>query len=492
MRTHCSCCIPKCPVAGIEMEVKGYASGKCGFVFTGKKGDDHKTYLRQTVRMSKTQTASSSASATLKWICGKPRPNKILTGARSSKGEYKLSASSIAISEYDPRSPVKDKNGKVTGIQCKQKMTTYSGVTSSVSTSSGRSKIGNRGMNSSSEDKSSAEWSTDPKYNDPKDDPDKGILGKVTEKTTWSHKYKSHDDNDPGGDVDENKSGEDTKEYVPAWSFTAWHLGYGEDWKSNGTTLTESGSIFKATLNKSYSGKTDMPYTYCYHWKGRSSNSQSGTYTKSMQYSNEFTNEDLEQLVKEQLKKQEWREPTPGFPGAIRYEDKRVVPKLDDNGEYVYKDHDGNPKTPKVQVFKQLDELKRLTLAKARFRLVVPHDFDPPPKPARQKWHGTWHEAEVWVVFHESAPWGGEAPQPVLVDRHTLIWHGPGEELHGAGWDSLSDEGKKRKEDTWKSDWIELDVPDKPGHYEVRVRRDRCYHGAKWNYRWRPWWYDED
>ena len=117
-----------------------------------------------------------------------------------------------------------------------------------------------------------------------------------------------------------------------------------------------------------------------------------------------------------------------------------------------------------------------------RVRFIIPHDFDPPPEPHPQKWHGSWQNIEYHRVFtpidHDE---GDPEISPIVRELFSTQWTGPGDELDTfEGWDALSDEEKEERRASWRTAWEDVGLPEEPGHVTVELHRSQCYHGAPW------------
>ena len=156
---------------------------------------------------------------------------------------------------------------------------------------------------------------------------------------------------------------------------------------------------------------------------------------------------------------------------------------LDENGNTVFYDHDNNPETPDIiKRETSKDCFDSIEVKKGRYRIVIPHNFDPPPPPAEQRWHGTWHRVQLEETFtplnHD--PQNTTPPQPIISQRE-VIWKGPGQELETfAGWNALNEDQQEARRNTWKTNWITVDVPNETGTISVKIKRSQCYHGAPW------------
>jgi hypothetical protein len=124
-----------------------------------------------------------------------------------------------------------------------------------------------------------------------------------------------------------------------------------------------------------------------------------------------------------------------------------------------------------------------------KYRIIIPHGFDPPPFPEEytigdevteahaQKWHGTWHNVELIETF---TPAAGSPPVPVLTEK-TLVWDsGGGVVINYDDYDDLTQEQKDERVLSWKSDWMDMVAPTVAGAVTVAIERSQCYHGAPW------------
>ena len=128
-----------------------------------------------------------------------------------------------------------------------------------------------------------------------------------------------------------------------------------------------------------------------------------------------------------------------------------------------------------------------------QYRVVIPHDFDPPPLPPGapdppleahdQRWHGTWHRIQLVETFTPEGydPEDEGSPQPVETERE-VIWTGPGQLIDYDGFAGLTPEQQEAREDSWKTDWVETGYPTGKGTITVEIKRSQCYHGAPWAY----------
>ena len=126
--------------------------------------------------------------------------------------------------------------------------------------------------------------------------------------------------------------------------------------------------------------------------------------------------------------------------------------------------------------------MKTVLLRKYRYRFAIPPDFNPPPPPAPQKWHGTWHKIQWQEIFTpaDHDPQNPTASPKVITDKE-IEWNGPGDELETfSGWNSLTDEQKEARRDSWKTAWTVVDFPTQKGQTTIKLKRSQCYHGAPW------------
>lgn len=117
-----------------------------------------------------------------------------------------------------------------------------------------------------------------------------------------------------------------------------------------------------------------------------------------------------------------------------------------------------------------------------RWRCTIPHDFDPPPAPSEQRWHGTWHKIELKETFTPAAydEQDAESPQPQVTIR-TAEWTGPGTEID-FDIDGDYTPAEQTDLDSWKTTWVEIDPPQEAGTTSIEIYRSQCYHGAPWVY----------
>lgn len=101
-----------------------------------------------------------------------------------------------------------------------------------------------------------------------------------------------------------------------------------------------------------------------------------------------------------------------------------------------------------------------------RYRFVIPDDFDPPPLPHPQKWHGEYHAIEYQEIFTpaDHDPLNPELSPKVITDK-SVEWTGPG---------TLGDA------DSWKTPWVEVDPPAQPSTIMIELVRSRCTHSVPW------------
>lgn len=252
-----------------------------------------------------------------------------------------------------------------------------------------------------------------------------------------------------------------------------------------------------------------------------------------------FTEEDLIAAAKGCANSKDWSSGKPSVTDnkALWRVDYSEEVLLDpDTGEVIMWDHDGdenaNPpvdpgnQTPRVPKTEERTECFDLVFAsKMRYRVRIPHDFDPPPFPDSydpeadppmpilasydRRWHGKWHRVQFVETFtpfdhipmpeppvpdengniseedqeaYEDAVEESEnSPQPVETEKE-VIWSGPGQLIDFDGFDDLTNEQKENRRDSWVSGWLETGYPPGKGDITVRMKRSQCYHGAPWVY----------
>ena len=113
-------------------------------------------------------------------------------------------------------------------------------------------------------------------------------------------------------------------------------------------------------------------------------------------------------------------------------------------------------------------EITSLTQRKIRYRVTIAEDFNPPPAPAEQKWHGLYGKYKIDETFTpvDHDPQNPEL-SPIVVTEQELPWTGPG---------TLGDE------DSWATAWQELDIPSAEGETVVTVNSHQCYTGGSWRF----------
>ncbi len=188
----------------------------------------------------------------------------------------------------------------------------------------------------------------------------------------------------------------------------------------------------------------------------------------------------LVNAAKDCLGKAKWvRDDSAKAERKIVYND---VPVLNDKGETVYWDHDNDPDTPKVVKTKKLKSHPgHVFLRSIRWRIVIPHSFDPPPPPAEQRWHGEWNMCELIETFtpKDHNPDDPNSPQEMTVKRESE-WNGPGLLIDYDGFSDLEEDEKKARRDSWKTDWVEIDAPNEEGTIDIALGRFKCVHSIPW------------
>ena len=122
------------------------------------------------------------------------------------------------------------------------------------------------------------------------------------------------------------------------------------------------------------------------------------------------------------------------------------------------------------------DIVDDLEMRKMRFRFEIPWNYNPPPEPAEQRWHGSYHRIQYQIIFSPAD--GGDE---VVVAEEESIWEGPGEELDTADdWDMLTPEEQEERRDLWRTEWVVVDIPDEPGEVRVDLLRSQCFTGGAW------------
>lgn len=217
-------------------------------------------------------------------------------------------------------------------------------------------------------------------------------------------------------------------------------------------------------------------------YSGTASVTASGVLVDSTERSEPWTETKIRDDLQACLDAMDWEPGACKAEYAVTYNQK---PKLDIHGDPVTEDHDDDPATPEVPVYEDetgcVDEME---MRQWRYRFVIPHDFDPPPEPHPQKWHGIWHKLE-WQEIFTPADHDPEAPlvSPKVVTAKSGEWTGPGDELETyEDWNTLTDEQKKTRRESWKTPWTEIDVPETQGTTTLKLIRSQCYHGAPWAY----------
>ncbi len=115
-------------------------------------------------------------------------------------------------------------------------------------------------------------------------------------------------------------------------------------------------------------------------------------------------------------------------------------------------------------------------LTLGRYRWVIPHDFDPPPEPSEQKWHGTWHKIEFEEIFSPEGA-GGD-----IVTEKSIEWDSGGGTLIDFSLDGDYTDLELEALNSWKTEYIETETPTEDGGISVVMKRSQCYHGAPWVY----------
>jgi len=227
-------------------------------------------------------------------------------------------------------------------------------------------------------------------------------------------------------------------------------------------------SFFTLAINR-----ISFLFTYGHKLRTELNTYPEGTSSESSTLSGEWTEAELKALLEDCLDNSDWDE---NGSGNALYKT-----------EYV-KDNQQNPPVDTVAV-------DTLELKHVRNRLVIPDGFDPPPLPDGweagdavlesydQRWHGTWHNADILEIYtpEDHDPLDAGSPQPEE-SNEGLVWNGPGDVIDYDLFDSLTDQEKEGRRDSWKSDWLETLAPDEKGETEVDLKRSQCYHGAPWVY----------
>lgn len=220
--------------------------------------------------------------------------------------------------------------------------------------------------------------------------------------------------------------------------------------------------------------KTSFLFTYGHKLRTELNTYPQGTSFESSTLSGEWTEADLKGLLEDCLDNGDWTDNTSG--GGALYDT-----------EYI-QDYTQAPPVDTAAV-------DTLELKHVRNRLVVPHGFDPPPLPDNwedgdailesynQRWHGTWHKADILETYtpEDHDPLDTGSPQPEE-SNEALEWSGPGDVVDYDLFDSLTDQEKHDRRESWKSEWLETLAPDEQGETDVLLKRSQCYHGAPWVY----------
>ena len=171
-------------------------------------------------------------------------------------------------------------------------------------------------------------------------------------------------------------------------------------------------------------------------------------------------------------------------------------------------DDDNDPETAEV-VIDEVSEagFERVSVSAIQFRFVIPHDFSNPPEPAEQKWHGTKQVIEYQTVFtpfdHIPAPSlpipdeegniseedqdaydaavivAAASPQKVITPG-SVTWTGEGTVID-FDIDEDYTEAEQAAFDSWKTPWVDVDVPADKGETVVELVRWQCYTGGAWH-----------
>lgn len=211
-----------------------------------------------------------------------------------------------------------------------------------------------------------------------------------------------------------------------------------------------------------------------------SSITDSGVYVSSEILSSPWTESAIAADLKTCINAKDWEAGACSADYTVTYNQK---PKLDAQGDPVTEDHDEDPNTPEVPVYE--DEtgcVATMLLRKFRYRFVIPHNFEPPPAPHPQKWHGEYHKIEWEEVFtpHDHDPQNPTA-SPKVVTAKSVEWNGPGDELDTwSGWNGLTESQKQARRDSWKTAWNEVTYPASKGQTTIVLKRSKCYHSAPW------------
>lgn len=228
---------------------------------------------------------------------------------------------------------------------------------------------------------------------------------------------------------------------------------------------------------------TNQPDIHTYTRTSNSSSSSittQGNATTTNEWSNPLNFDQLVESASDCADNQELTSVSSNQPVSIIQFQLLDIVELDDDGNILTEDHDNDPDTPEVSVITtHPDCLNQLIVRLGRFRFRIPDDFNPPPEPADQRWHGTYHRIQYRLIFMPR----DDPSNTQIISEGNLEWEGPGEELETSDdWLSLTEEEQQARRDLWRTDWVDVDVPDDPGEVHVVLRRSQCYHGAQWVY----------